>query len=48
MPGLWLQKITTKEPSNNQVEVSIHALNTAFSKDVSKYEGKKFIADAIG
>ena len=48
MPGLWLQKITTKQPSNKQVEVSIHALNTAFSNDVSKYEGKKFIADAIG
>lgn len=26
-PGLWLQKITTKEPSNRQVEVAIFSLN---------------------
>lgn len=28
-PGLWLQRITTKPPSDEQVEVSIHALRTA-------------------
>lgn len=27
MPGLWLQRITTKEPSEKQIEVSIAALN---------------------
>lgn len=26
MPGLWLQKITTKEPSNKQIEVAISSL----------------------
>ena len=26
MPGLWLQKITTKEPSNKQIEVAIFSL----------------------
>ena len=25
-PGLWLQRITTKEPSNKQIEVGIKAL----------------------
>ncbi len=28
-PGLWLQKITTKEPSKDQLEVAIVALETA-------------------
>lgn len=26
-PGLWLQKLTTREPDNNQVEVAIKAFN---------------------
>ena len=26
IPGLWLQKITTKEPTNKQVEVAIYSL----------------------
>ncbi len=48
-PGLWLQKITTKEPSNNQLEVSLCALETAFGKEkINKLQGKQFIADAIG
>jgi uncharacterized protein YqhQ len=28
-PGLWLQRITTKNPSDDQVEISIRALNGA-------------------
>jgi uncharacterized protein YqhQ len=26
-PGLWLQMLTTKEPDNSQVEVSIASFN---------------------
>ncbi|MBP2634029.1 MAG: hypothetical protein H6Q70_4657, partial [Firmicutes bacterium] len=26
LPGLWLQKITTNQPDNDQVEVAIQAL----------------------
>ena len=26
-PGLWLQKLTTKEPTDDQIEVAIRALN---------------------
>jgi uncharacterized protein YqhQ len=26
-PGLWLQRLTTREPTDDQVEVSIRALN---------------------
>ena len=48
-PGLWLQKITTKEPSDEQLEVSIAALKTAFGKEKFKeFKGHKFVADAIG
>ena len=35
-PGLWLQKITTKEPSKDQLEVAIQALKTAFGSDIQK------------
>lgn len=30
-PGLWLQSITTKEPSNDQIEVAIVALESAMN-----------------
>ena len=29
-PGLWLQRVTTKQPDDSQVEVALHALTTAF------------------
>lgn len=28
-PGLWLQRLTTREPDDSQIEVAIHALNEA-------------------
>ena len=28
-PGLWLQRVTTQPPSNEQTEVAIHALERA-------------------
>ena len=34
-PGLWLQRLTTREPTLEQIEVSIHAL-----KDVLRLEGR--------
>ena len=37
-----------KQPTEGQLEVSLTALNAAFNYDVSQYEGKKHIADAIG
>lgn len=35
-PGLWLQKITTKEPDDSQVEVAIAALQSSLTHDFSK------------
>ena len=46
-PGLWLQNITTKEPTDEQVEVSITALKSAFDSDIEEFIGQKFQADAI-
>ena len=33
-PGLWLQKITTKEPDDSQLEIAIAALKTALTYDI--------------
>jgi len=33
-PGMWLQKITTKEPDDAQLEVAITALREALMYDV--------------
>jgi len=32
-PGLWLQKITTKEPDETQMEVSLCAIKAALCLD---------------
>jgi uncharacterized protein YqhQ len=33
-PGMWLQKITTKEPDDSQLEIAITALKTALAYDI--------------
>jgi uncharacterized protein YqhQ len=35
-PGLWLQRITTKEPTDDQVEISIRALEGAMALEKDK------------
>ena len=41
-PGLWLQRITTKEPDETQVEVAIVALRCALGlEDAAKYSPKE-------
>lgn len=35
-PGLWLQRLTTKEPSDDQIEVALHSLKTALEKEYSQ------------
>ena len=32
-PGLWLQKLTTKQPDDAQIEVAIKAMETAIAAD---------------
>lgn len=47
-PGLWLQKITTKEPEDDMVEVAIEALRSAFGEEFESMQGKEYLAEAIG
>jgi uncharacterized protein YqhQ len=35
-PGLWLQRITTKAPTDDQVEISIRALEGAMALEKNK------------
>lgn len=48
LPGLWLQRITTREPSDDQIEVAIESLKLAFGDQIDEVQGKQFVADAIG
>ena len=47
-PGLWLQNITTSSPDDDQLEVALEALKSAFGDSLEKYRGKEHIAEAIG
>jgi uncharacterized protein YqhQ len=40
-PGLWLQRLTTKEPNSDQLEVAIVALESALGITSSKIEAKR-------
>jgi uncharacterized protein YqhQ len=40
-PGLWLQRITTKQPADNQVECAIDALNRAM--ELEKAQGGQLV-----
>ncbi|MFH1851106.1 MAG: DUF1385 domain-containing protein [Candidatus Neomarinimicrobiota bacterium] len=46
-PGLWLQRITTKEPDDEMVEVAISALREAFGEKYEQMVGKTYVAEAI-
>jgi len=35
-PGLWLQRLTTREPTDDQVEVSIQALHRVMEKEAAE------------
>lgn len=38
LPGLWLQRVTTKEPDDSQIEVALAALNAAVGDEPSQEE----------
>ena len=40
-PGLWLQRLTTKEPTFDQLEVAIVALETALGITEAKIEARR-------
>ena len=47
-PGIYLQNITTKQPDDRMIEVSITALKDAFGDEYDSFIGKKYKAEAIG
>jgi len=42
-PGMALQRITTKEPSESQIEVAIIALKAALNEDLDRHTGINFV-----
>jgi uncharacterized protein YqhQ len=52
LPGLWLQRLTTKEPDHSQLEVAIVALKAALGEEVAALsnvevdDGKALVAEA--
>lgn len=46
-PGIWLQKITTQEPDESQLEVAIVALESALGKSLSSNENDKKISEKV-
>ena len=36
IPGLWLQRLTTRQPDDDQIEVAIHAMETAVAADAGQ------------
>jgi len=46
-PGIWLQKITTQEPDESQLEVAIVALESALGKTFSSNGGDKKISEKV-
>jgi uncharacterized protein YqhQ len=41
MPGLWLQRITTKQPTDDQASVAIRALERAM--ELEKAQGGELV-----
>ena len=46
-PGLWLQRLTTKEPDESQLEVAAAALKSALGENYDEFVGIEFEADAV-
>ena len=40
-PGLWLQRLTTREPTLDQIEVSIRALEAVLDRERPRVEGRR-------
>ncbi len=45
LPGLWLQRLTTREPDEAQLEVAIVALKTALGMDIREHKNVIFDAE---
>ena len=41
VPGLWLQKITTKPPDRDQIEVAIASFNEVLRREAEPTPGRE-------
>ncbi len=46
-PGLWLQRITTKEPDDSMIECAITSLKVGFGDEWETYKEGGFVAEAM-
>lgn len=46
-PGLWLQRITTREPDDSQIEVALAALRAALNLEEEKIENTKTVETIV-
>ena len=46
-PGLWLQRLTTREPSDDQVEVSIQALQRVMEKEAAETDTQHQLEERV-
>jgi uncharacterized protein YqhQ len=42
-PGMWLQKLTTREPDDSQIEVAIASIKVALSSEEEKVDGLTYV-----
>ena len=48
LPGMWLQKVTTREPDDQQLEVAIHSLIAVLKEEAPVIVGGKiYAAEAV-
>jgi len=47
-PGLWLQKLTTRQPDDAQIEVAIRAMETAIAADAGEEIAKRIPPSGTG
>jgi len=45
---LWLQKLTTRQPDDAQIEVAIHAMETAIAADAGETIAKQIPPSGTG
>ena len=45
-PGLWLQYMTTREPSDDQIEVAVRALEAVRPEEETREEGEDLAREA--
>jgi uncharacterized protein YqhQ len=46
-PGMWLQRLTTRQPTDDQVEVSIQALQRVMEKEAAETQEQRKLESRV-